>query len=126
MSDSDHAALADKVLNELESIMRSCEENHRPLEMDPARGEIFALFVQANNAGCTTEDGAVDLSADGLCKALSEKWGLKQAAKDSVKNETRIPPEQLEKMRSLWSLMRMWMEWTYAWGRWDEFHSEPL
>ena len=28
-------------------------------------------------------------------------------------------------MRLLWSVMRMWMEWTYAWQRWAEFHQEP-
>ena len=31
-------------------------------------------------------------------------------------------PAHLQKMRSLWSIMRMWMEWTYAWQRWPEFH----
>ena len=30
--------------------------------------------------------------------------------------------DQLAKMRLLWSVMRMWMEWDYAWERWDEFH----
>ena len=32
--------------------------------------------------------------------------------------------EQLAKVRLLWSFMRMWMEWTYAWKRWDEFHTQ--
>jgi len=25
-------------------------------------------------------------------------------------------------MRMLWSFLRMWMEWAYAWERWSEFH----
>jgi hypothetical protein len=36
--------------------------------------------------------------------------------------QTRMPADQLAKMRLLWSVMRMWMEWDYAWERWDEFH----
>ena len=36
-----------------------------------------------------------------------------------------MPADQLAKMRLLWSVMRMWMEWDYAWERWAEFHKTP-
>jgi hypothetical protein len=44
-------------------------------------------------------------------------------AQESVARQARLPPEQLAQMRALWSFLRMWMEWTYAWQRWREFHS---
>ena len=39
---------------------------------------------------------------------------------------TALPPAQLSKLRVLWAFMRMWMEWTYAWQRWNEFHTVPV
>jgi len=88
------------------------------------RGQLFELFVTAEGAGYVDGEGDFDLSADGLCHELSERWGLKQAAEQSFTQQSNLPPTQLKKMRSLWSLMRMWMEWTYAWSRWAEFHAE--
>ena len=36
---------------------------------------------------------------------------------------TRIETEgESRTERLLWSVMRMWMEWDYAWERWEEFH----
>jgi hypothetical protein len=49
---------------------------------------------------------------------------LDEAARHSVEAQEKLHPEHLARMRMLWSLMRMWMEWTYAWGRWPEFHSD--
>ncbi len=118
------AELVVRILNEIDAIILSCEENNRPLELDPARSELFELFVLAEGAGCLKEDSNPDLTADGICRMLAERWGLKDAAQESVKNETSIPMNHMAKMRSLWSVMRMWMEWTYAWERWSEFHGE--
>jgi hypothetical protein len=109
------------IIDSVEAILRACEEATRPPEVDPARGDLFELFASAEARGALREDSDVDLSADGLCQALSERWGLKQAAQDSVRTQTALNAEQLARMRSLWSIMRMWMEWTYAWERWRDF-----
>jgi hypothetical protein len=47
------------------------------------------------------------------------------AAREAQALQTRLPADQLERMRLLWSVMRMWIEWSYAWRRWNEFHSPP-
>jgi len=80
--------------------------------------------VTANGAGYTEEDSDPDLTAEGLCRTLGSRWGLADAAKSAVESSGRIPAAHLSKMRLLWSLMRMWMEWSYAWDRWEEFHQE--
>jgi hypothetical protein len=92
------------------------------LEIEPFRGQLFELFVTAFQSGYTSEDADPDLTADGVCRELSLRWGLTMAARDAVAQQTKLPPDQLAKMRLLWSLLRMWMEWTYAWSRWPEFH----
>lgn len=110
------------IVDAVDAIVQSCEEQHRPLEVDPARAELFELFVQAYQGGMLSEASDTDLTADGLCQQLSARWGLKSAAQDSVRRQEPLPAEQLARMRSLWSVMRMWMEWTYAWERWSDFH----
>ena len=65
-----------------------------------------------------------DLTADGLCRSLAQRWGLAEATRDSFEQQAKLPSQHLAKMRLLWSLMRMWMEWTYAWQRWPEFHRD--
>lgn len=102
--------------------MDDAERQVKPLEIDPFRGELFKLFVTAHGAGYTAEGAEPDLTADGVCRELALRWGLTMAARDAVAQQSRLPPDQLAKMRLLWSLLRMWMEWTYAWDRWDEFH----
>ncbi|HWL08597.1 MAG TPA: hypothetical protein VNQ76_09340 [Planctomicrobium sp.] len=114
--------LSSQIINQVDAIIRASEEQSRPLEVDPARGELFDLFVQAHRAGLTGEESEPDLSADGLCAVLSERWGLKAAAQQSAQNQVQLSKEHTARMRSLWSVMRMWMEWTYAWQRWKEFH----
>jgi len=121
---STRAGLAEHLLAEINRLVKEAEESDKPLELDPVRSRLFELFVTAHGAGYLEDDSPVDLSADGLCATLSEQWGLRTAALESTANQTRLPPEQLAKMRHLWSLMRMWMEWTYAWSRWDEFHAD--
>ena len=118
------ATLATRILDRVEELILLAERETKPLEIDPLRSELFELFVTANGAGYTAEDSDPDLSADGLCRALGLRWGLADAAKSAVNSSGRIPPAQLSKMRLLWSVMRMWMEWTYAWNRWAEFHRD--
>lgn len=115
--------LADRILDQIEALILDAEKTTKPLEVDPYRGQLFELFVTANGAGYTAENAANDLSADGICRQLGARWGLANAARDSLEQKTRMPPEHLSKMRLLWSVMRMWMEWSYAWDRWDEFHT---
>lgn len=116
--------LARGIVTRVDEIIRRAESETKPLEVDPFRGELFELFVTAEGAGYVDAEGDFDLSADGLCHQLAEKWGLKQAAEQSFTQQANLPPAHLQKMRSLWSIMRMWMEWTYAWSRWEEFHKD--
>jgi hypothetical protein len=115
-------ALANDILNGVESILVKSFEAGKPLEIDPSRSRLFEMFVTAEGAGYLEEESDPDLSADGLCRTLAQRWGLDDATRESVALQEKLPPEQLAKMRLLWSVMRMWMEWSYAWGRWTEFH----
>jgi hypothetical protein len=120
------ANLATRILDRIEELILQAEHETKPLELDPLRSELFALFVTANGAGYTTDGSDPDLTADGLCRTLGLRWGLADAAKDAVNSSGRLPASHLSKMRLLWSVMRMWMEWTYAWDRWAEFHREEV
>jgi hypothetical protein len=114
--------LASNLLNRIDQLIQSAERQKKPLEVDPFRAQLFELFVTAEAAGYVIDADGTELTADGLCRQLAERWGLRAATEESVRGQTRLPPEQLARMRSLWSVMRMWMEWTYAWHRWPEFH----
>ena len=117
------ASLDVRILNQIEQILRDAEEKTRPLEIEPCRGQLFELFVTSHAAGYLDEETDVDLTADGLCRQLAERFGLRDATAASLEQQTKIADRHLAKMRLLWSLMRMWMEWTYAWERWPEFHA---
>ena len=125
---------AETILNGIEQLIGEAEEATRPLEVDPYRSKLFEFFVTAYSTGMVGDErdssltsndreGETDLSADGLCRSLARRWGLDMAARDSAAQQTKMPPAQLEKMRLLWSVMRMWMEWNYAWCRFEEFNS---
>lgn len=114
--------LAIRLIDQVDEIVREAEQATKPLEIDPYRSRLFELFVTAEGAGLVEDGADNDLSADGLCHQLSDRWGLRQAATQSLTEQSNLSAAQLQKMRSLWSVMRMWMEWTYAWSRWDEFH----
>jgi len=116
--------LATRILNRVEELILTAERETKPLELDPFRSELFTLFVTANGAGYTRDDANPDLSADGLCRTLGARWGLANAAKNAMESSGRMSPDQMSRMRLLWSVMRMWMEWSYAWDRWVEFHQE--
>jgi len=112
-----------RILDQLDAVVLSCVEAQRPLEVDPARSELFELFAAVESAGGLKEDSELDLEAEGVCKALAERWGLKNATENWLNQNSQLPPEQMARMRRLWSLLRMWMEWTYAWERWPDFHA---
>lgn len=116
-------ALAHNILDGVETLLVKSLEAGKPLEIDPSRSRLFELFVTAEGAGYLDEDSDPDLSSDGLCRTLAQRWGLDDAARESVALQEKLPQAQLEKMRLLWSVMRMWMEWSYAWKRWTEFHA---
>ena len=118
-------SLATEIISRVEQLMLDSEQQAKPIELDPFREKLFELFVTAEGAGYLDEKSECDLSSDALCRLLAERWGLKDAALVSTQQQTRLPAEHLSKMRLLWSVMRMWMEWTYAWQRWSEFHDQP-
>lgn len=113
---------ADSIYDQLEDVLQAAESQTKPLEIEPYRSQLFRLFAAAHAGGWTDADADPDLSADGVCRELALRWGLTMAARDAVAQQTKLAPDQLGKMRLLWSLLRMWMEWTYAWSRWNEFH----
>ena len=117
-------SLASSIVNRVETIIHEAEAASQPLEVDPYRGQLFELFVTAEGAGFLLEDAEHDLTADGLCRTLSERWQLGDAARNAFDQQEKLSPPQLKKMRTLWSVMRMWMEWDYAWQRWQEFHPD--
>lgn len=111
------------LVDRVEQILAEAESQDKPLEVAPWREQLFELFVTAHGAGFLDEEAEHDLTADALCHELAQRWGLDQAARHSFQQQEKLAPEHLARMRMLWSLMRMWMEWTYAWNRWPEFHA---
>lgn len=120
---TDTEILRQRILDRIDDIIQECESRSRPLEVEPWKGQLFELFVTADGAGCLSEESDCNLSADAICQSLAHRWGLKSAAESWVQQNGQLPPAQLSRMRSLWSVLRMWMEWTYAWRRWEEFHT---
>ncbi len=116
------AALARDLIDKIDEILQSAVASGQPLELDPQRGRLFELFVMADAAGFLEEDAEHDLSCDGIARELAGRWDLKRNLGDSLPPPDTLQPTQLRSLRLLWSFMRMWMEWTYAWQRWNEFH----
>jgi hypothetical protein len=116
--------LDERIVNRIEDLILDAEKARKPLEVDPYRSELFELFVTAEAAGYVAMNPDRDLTADGLCRALSVRWGLADATRQWYEQQSRLEPGHLARMRMLWSVMRMWMEWSYAWQRWPEFHDE--
>lgn len=118
------ASLIEHVASRLQEIVDEAEANTKPLEMEPYRGRLFELFVLANGAGLTDEELEPNLTSDAVARLLAERWGLRQEVSSSAESAKAISNDGVAKMRLLWSLLRMWMEWCYAWDRWAEFHDE--
>ena len=119
---ADTTSLLSNVVDSIEHVLADAEAQQKPLEIAPWRERLFELFVTAHGAGFLDSQGEHDLTSDALCHELAQRWGLDEAAKHSFQEQEKLHPEYLARMRMLWSLMRMWMEWTYAWNRWPEFH----
>ena len=115
-------SLANDIIDSVDKLIVEAETDSKPLEIEPFRGRLFELFVTGEAAGCVRDDADPDLTAEALCRVLASRWGLADATRDSHERQSKLPAEHVAKMRLLWSLMRMWMEWSYAWSRWDEFH----
>lgn len=113
--------LVHEIINRIEEILVDAESHARPLEMSPYREQLFDLFSTSWSNQLTEEEQG-PLAADAICKELGGRWGLTQTAQSSVAENTSLPREHIAKMRSLWSVMRLWMEWNYAWNRFREFH----
>ena len=124
-------SLVNSILDQIESVVQEAEQAGRPLEIDTYRPRLFELFVMADAGDLLKEptneqdSSKLNLSSDGLCRSLAERWNLSDAVRQSNASQTRLPPAHLARMRLLWSVMRMWMEWTYAWQRWAEFRQGP-
>ncbi|MEX2288389.1 MAG: hypothetical protein WD648_14935 [Planctomycetaceae bacterium] len=117
-------SLAETIVNRIEGLIHDAEAATKPLEVEPFHGQLFELFVMAEAAGCIDRDAENDLSAESICRVLGSRWGLADATRDSLEHHKQLSPQHLSRMRMLWSVMRMWMEWSYAWQRWEEFHRE--
>lgn len=114
MSRSASDLFAQRILGEIDRLIQLAESQTRPLEVDPYHRELFQLFKLAYEAGLTSGEATPDLSADGICQQLAAMWGLTSAAQTWLTQAAQLPKSQLTRMRSLWSVMRMWMEWDFA------------
>jgi hypothetical protein len=115
-------SLIQTVTNRIQAIIEEAESGIQPLELDPHRSSLFELFVMADGAHLLGETVEPNLSSDAIAKTLADRWNLRSAAAASLEMQDNLSSESLSKMRLMWSFLRMWMEWTYAWERWHEFH----
>jgi len=116
------ATLAHDLIVQIEDVLQSATKQGQPIELDPHRARLFELFVMADATGFVEEGSEPDLSCDGVARELAARWNLARNLGGGLSQPSSLPPDQLSRLRLLWSFMRMWMEWSYAWKRWDEFH----
>lgn len=116
------SSLIENVIAQVQAIIEEAEENVRPLEMEPYRGRLFELFVVADGAGLLDESAERNLTSDEIARVLADRWDLRDSDAAARLATGNMAGDSLSKMRLLWSFLRMWMEWTYAWQRWSEFH----
>lgn len=116
------AALAGTLIDQIEELLRGAERSGQPLEVDPHRSRLFELFVMADAGGFLAEGAEPDLSCDCVGRELAGRWKIARNMQSGSASLAGLPPSQLSKVRVLWAFMRMWMEGTYAWQRWGEFH----
>ncbi|MSR56765.1 MAG: hypothetical protein EXS05_03725 [Planctomycetaceae bacterium] len=116
------ARLAQDLIDQVDELLLTADQSGKPLELDPYRGRLFELFVMAEASGFLEEGADRDLTCDGIGRELSARWNLAKKVGGNLSQTSSLPEDQLAKVRLLWSFMRMWMEWTYAWRRWREFH----
>lgn len=118
-------ALVQELVNRIEGIIKAAEEKTRPLEVEPYRGNLFEIFVLADGAGLLTET-TPNLTTETMTKMLAGRWKLKEVVDLASQQKGPVSDENLRKMQLLWSVLRLWMEWTYAWSRWAEFHDKEV
>jgi hypothetical protein len=116
-------ALAEDIVDRIDNLLQSAQASGQPIEIDPQRSSLFELFVMSEATGFLEEGAQEDLSCDGIARALADRWKLARNLGGSLSPASAMPTEQLSRLKLLWSFMRMWMEWTYAWQRWEEFHN---
>src|SRR4029077_3503449 len=109
---SPSATLVSSLLDQISEVLQSAGANGQPIELDPHRARLFELFVMAEATGFLEEGGKFDLSCDGIARELAARWDLARNLGSGVLQPASLPPEQLSRLRLLWSFMRMWMEWT--------------
>ena len=114
--------LADLIVEQLAKVIESAIETKQPLELDPHRGQLFELFVAAEAAGLVEDTHPRPLASGELHRRLGNRWGLGELLEQAEGDQSSLPPGDRDRLLRLWSLTRMWMEWTYAWRRWAEFH----
>ncbi|MBC8288829.1 MAG: hypothetical protein H8E37_00785, partial [Planctomycetes bacterium] len=113
--------------NDRDQVPANIEEEGgkvRPRELEPYRGRMFELFVVADGAGLLDEKLEPNLTSDEIARVLADRWDLRESDAAAKLASGNMAGESLSKMRLLWSFLRMWMEWTYAWHRWQEFHDD--
>jgi hypothetical protein len=120
------ATLVRDLIEQVASVLQTASTNGQPIELDPHRARLFELFVMAEATGFLKEGEEFDLSCDGVARELAARWNLARNLGGGISQPASLPPEQLSRLRLLWSFMRMWMEWTYAWQRWPEFHQPAV
>ena len=123
-SRTSRTSLMQNVISQIQIIIEEAEEKTRPLEMEPYRGRLFELFVMAEGAGLLDEKLESNLTSDEIARVLADHWELRDSQAAASLVHGNLAGEHLSKMRLLWSFLRMWMEWTYAWQRWHEFHGQ--
>lgn len=116
------ATLAQDLIDQIEEVLQNATKQGQPIELDPHRARLFELFVMADATGFIEEGSDPDLSCDGVARDLAARWNLARNLGGGLSQPSSLPPDQLSRLRLLWSFMRLWMEWSYAWKRWDEFH----
>jgi hypothetical protein len=117
-------ALAHDLVARIDDVLQEAAASGHPIELDPARSRLFELFVMAEATGFLEEGAEHDLTCDGVARELAVRWNLSHDLGGKLTQPSALPPQHLGRLRLLWSFMRMWMEWTYAWKRWDEFHNQ--
>ncbi|MBS0264066.1 MAG: hypothetical protein JSS02_19175 [Planctomycetes bacterium] len=121
-ANSPAAQVVQDVVNRIAEILTASLQHNQPIELDPHRHQLFELFVMAEATGFLEEGQAFDLSCDGVARELAARWDLARKMGGGAAQLASLPPDQLARLRIIWSFMRIWMEWTYAWKRWPEFH----
>lgn len=116
------SALAHDLIERIDDVLQAAVASGQPLELDPQRAQLFELFVMCDAAGFLEPGAEQDLTCDGIARELAVRWDLARNLGGALPEPGSVEPAKLRPLRLLWSFMRMWMEWTYAWQRWEEFH----